>query len=150
MVKIKICFLCLSVVFGFSMFIGGCSGQKQFEPAADPDDKCFLELTSTDPVCPAVLAPGQKFKVFAVYEISSDEPMHIWARPFTNGKRTPGYSAHHLIPVGGANPRQGSVEMWFYFERPTIVDHVQISVKPAASEEITKTITAAINVQWKE
>ena len=129
------------ILFAGATFISGC-GQQTHDPY-------FLELAETNPPCPAVLALGQKLNVTVAYEIPSDSHVLIWARPFINNQRTPGYSAHHLIPVNGAEKEQGFVETWFFFDSPAEIDEVRIFMKPVDSDEIIQTVSCRLDAAWQ-
>ena len=148
--NIKTNLIYLPILLVVVAFLSGCTQQVKNPMAVNNvSDEYFLELVETNPLSPAVLALGQKLNIIVAYEIPSGHHVQIWARPFTNGRRTAGYSAHHLMPVNGAEQPQGMVEMWFFFEAAAVVDEVRIFIKPVNSDDIIKTVSYPLDARWQ-
>jgi hypothetical protein len=112
----------------------------------NPEDE--LMVASSEPVLPATLEFGQKLNFEIVYELKSIEKTAIWVRPFVNGHRAGGYSAHHLIIVekGAENP--SVVTGWFFFNKPTQIDEIRVLMKDANTGKIVKEISYPITAAW--
>ncbi len=105
-----------------------------------------LEIVSTMPQTPAVLSLGEKLFVKVRYHFTSVEQARIWARPYTEGKRTPGYRAH---PSPRYDAGSGVIEGWFYFEMPTKVDEVRVEMVPVDARQPIAVAAVMISAEWK-
>ncbi|MHC4111897.1 MAG: redoxin family protein, partial [Planctomycetota bacterium] len=108
--------------------------------------KDSLEVISTTPTTPAVLSLGERLVVKIRYHLASADSAHIWARPYIAGKRTPAYKAHPS-PLHDAG--SGVVEGWFYFDQPTEVDEIRVTMVPEDSREPIATASLAVGAEWK-
>jgi len=109
----------------------------------------FLEIASIKPAEPAVLRLGEKLNIEVAYDLESLDGASIWARPFVNGNRAPGYSAHHLVFVDKKTDNPGVVECWFYFDKPTKIDEIRVFMQDAKSDKIVREISYKISAEWK-
>lgn len=104
-----------------------------------------LEVISIEPAFPTALKTGEKLRVKISYCIDSTDSAQIWARPYTNGRSTPGYRAHgspcHKRGVG-------EVEGYFFFDEPTIVDEVRIRMVDCKTKKTLDTISHEIDARW--
>jgi hypothetical protein len=98
-------------------------------PAA-PRNGAGLQIKSIAPASPAKLATGEKLKIAIDYLNPEGLAVQIWARPYTKGVRTPGYGAHGS-PL--YRQRSGTVEGWFEFDRPSVVDEVRVEMVEATT-----------------
>jgi len=81
--------------------------------------------------------------------MESMDAASIWARPFVNGNRAPGYSAHHLIPVNKQKDNPGIADCWFYFDQPMKIDEIRVFMQDAKSDKIVREISYKISAEWK-
>jgi thiol-disulfide isomerase/thioredoxin len=107
-----------------------------FNGAAHAED-ASLEIKSITPAPPAELKAGERLTVTVQYKNPESRPVHIWARPYTNGKSTGGYRAH---PSPSYNAPTGRMEGWFYFDQPTVVDEVRVEMIANAGSADRKTL----------
>lgn len=111
----------------------------------DKGDK--LTVLDSEPKLPAVLKTGQRLTVRFSYTLASGETCSIWARPYTNGKRTSGYGAH-------GSPRHskgsGEAEGWFTFRSPTRIDQVGLKmVVDNARSEPAVELFVDVDARWE-
>lgn len=114
------------------------------EPAAPTEDS--LTIVSYDPPLPAKLKAGERLYVTVEYAVASAEKAQIWVRPYTQGKRTPGYRGH-------ASPfyKKGTGKLvgWVQFHGPAIVDEVIVNMRDNRNEEgLIISTTAPIQAEW--
>ncbi len=109
----------------------------------------FLEIVATQPPEPAVLTLGEKLNIEVAYDLESLDSVSIWARPFVNGNRASGYSAHHLVSADKEKGNPGIADCWFYFDKPTKIDEVRIFMQDAKTGQIVREISYKINAEWK-
>jgi hypothetical protein len=140
-------FVVYGLLYTSAILGGGCTKQNERNP--DNDIRYVLDFVESRPTSPAVLKKGQKLHVGAYYTIRLKEMAYIWARPYREGQRLSGYQAHPLIPVGGHNPAEGMIEMWFLFEEPTSIDEIRIMMKERDSDTIIKTISQPVDIKWQ-
>jgi len=105
-----------------------------------------LEIVSTMPQTPAVLSLSEKLFVKVRYHFTSVEQARIWARPYTEGKRTPGYRAHPSPPYDAGS---GVIEGWFFFETPTKVDEVRVEMVPVGAQQPIAVAAVMVSAEWK-
>lgn len=88
-----------------------------------------LTILGFEPKAPATLNRGQSLTVRFSYELASAEKCLIWARPASDGKRTPGYSASgsKIYPKGSG---EGSGH--FTFSNAAEINQVEIYMVDAA------------------
>ncbi|MFA6186922.1 MAG: hypothetical protein WC770_06915 [Phycisphaerae bacterium] len=140
----------------FCFIIGGCNKQIALNSPAILNTRQDIEstLASKDVLevssCkPAVLALGENLNVEVLYELNSMDSAMIWVRPFVNGKRTGGYSAHHLIPVNKQKENPGVAECWFSFDRPAEINEIRVFMQDTKTRQIVKEISHKINAKWE-
>jgi len=110
----------------------------------------LLEIIETKPALPAELNVGERFTIKFHYDLGPADQVHIWARPYTNGKSTGGSGAHPS-PVYRKDVRKtGEAEGWFRFKAPTVVDEVRIQMKDAESKKTIYTLSEKIDAKWIE
>ena len=112
-------------------------------PKAQQDS---LEIVSTMPQSPAVLSLSEKLFVKVRYHLTSVEKAFIWARPYTEGKRTAGYWAH---PSPCYDAGSGVIEGWFFFETPTKVDEVRVQMVPVGAQQPIAVAAVMVSAEWK-
>ena len=105
-----------------------------------------VEITETTPKTPSDLAIGTKLTVSIHYNNFGQNPVRIFARPFTGGKSTPGFRAHgsHEYATGS-----GDVDGWFFFDRPVVVDEVVVTMFDIKTREIIVTTKLPVKFTWK-
>jgi thiol-disulfide isomerase/thioredoxin len=113
--------------------------------ARGEEGKAALTIHSIKPASPAKIAAGERLNISIDYRNPEAVPVLIWARPFTNGKSTPGYRAH---PSPSYQKTSGTAEGWFYFDRPTVVDEVRVEMKASGSNEAIAKTSLPIKVEW--
>ena len=105
-----------------------------------------LTITKFGPDLPASIAVGEKLIVTVEYDIKSVKKAQIFVRPFTNGKKTPGYRAHGCCPI---EKGKGVIEGFFFFKEPRIVDQVRVKMVDANDQShICTSISKEISAQW--
>lgn len=109
-----------------------------------------LEIIETIPALPALLNFGEKLTIKFRYDLGVADQVHIWARPYTNGKRTKGYGAHPSPVYRTETQKTGEAEGWFHFKAPTVVDEVHIEMKEVKSGKIIYTLSEKIDAKWVE
>jgi len=82
----------------------------------------ILEVLATEPEEPHKLPLGSKLNVHIGYKLNATETAQIWARPYKNGQKAPGYKAHKLIPVKRKNDESNLITGWFSFDKPAEID----------------------------
>jgi len=109
-----------------------------------------LELSgiTTSHASPCCLCYEEEFTVGFDYTTDYPGDVMIFARPYTDGTRTPGYTAH-------ASPRyaagSGHDDGWFYFTAEsgvTTIDEVRLEMVDADSFEVLVQVTVPVDVQW--
>ena len=142
----------IMVVLGVSINIGSKvdSIEDEVEDNLGTDMTGSLEVISTEPPCPAELKLGQKLTVKFRYDLGTTEEVHIWARPYTNGRRTSGYKAHGSLTYKSSVNKAGIAEGYFYFDTPTKVDEVQINMRDVYSKSNIATVSQKISATWVE
>jgi len=108
----------------------------------------ILEVLGTDPDNPAEMVSGQKLNVHIFYQLNITETAQIWARPYKNGQKAPGYKAHHLIPVDSKKENSGFVTGWFFFDKPAEIDEVRVFMRNSATEKIIKRCSYRVYAKW--
>jgi len=104
-----------------------------------------VQLITGSPVC---LCFGQWFEVEFDYATDYPGNVLIFARPFTGGVRTPGYTAHASPWYA---PGSGSSSGFFYFEAeggPTIVDQVRIQMLNESQDTVLVELFVDVDAQW--
>jgi len=88
-----------------------------------------VSLVTLAPESPNTLAPGQRVNIAFKYTTNEAGGMRIFARPFTAGALTPGYSANPspVYPVGSGMARG----FFTILTAPATVDHVRIRMEDA-------------------
>ncbi len=117
-------------------------------PTPENEQENRLEILSTVPASPAVLNAGDKFYVNFRYTLGSSENVQIWARPQTNGRRTPGYAAHGS---GGYNKKEkvtGIDQGYFFFDKPTKVDEILVYMKDIKSGKTVCSVKKKVDLKW--
>ena len=109
-----------------------------------------LEVMSTEPDNPAEMASGQQLNVHIFYQLNITETAQIWARPYKNGQKAPGYKAHHLIPVDSKKENSGFVTGWFSFDKPAEIDEVRVFMRNSATGKIIKRCSYRVSAKWTE
>jgi len=97
------------------------------EPGHEPENA--LEIIRFEPGLPATLHPGDRLHVVIHYRMHSVDSVRIFARPYTNGKPTPGYGAHGSPEHGRG---EGEIVGWFKFDKPTKVHEVRVQMVDGA------------------
>jgi thiol-disulfide isomerase/thioredoxin len=115
-------------------------------PSTDRSSSEVLEVVSTKPASPALLKPGERLEITIRYALDSAEGALIFARPYTQGKSTPGYRAH---PSPVYERGKGELVGWFFFDRAVEVDEVRVEMKDATSRATLKTLSHPLQAQWK-
>ena len=106
-----------------------------------------LFVVSSTPELPAKLKVGERLVFDVFYDLPKEfEHAGIRARPYTNGKRTPGYKAHKAIRVSKNEP-SGIVKCWFSFEKPTTVNEVRFHMVDL-SGNIIHTGAMPVDAEW--
>ena len=103
-----------------------------------------LTIKSITPASPAALKAGERLQIAIEYHYDQEKSVHIWARPFTNGRSTSGYRAHPSPPYPKGT---GTAEGWFYFDSPTQVDEVRVTMSDGGREPIA-TASLPIKAVW--
>jgi len=108
-------------------------------------DQAHLSIESTSPALPASLRHKQQLNINISYRLPSENPVQIWARPYTNGRKTSGFIAHPspLYPKGS-----GRLRGYFYFEQDALVDEIRVEMKETVSGKILKTISIPVLAVW--
>ena len=134
----------LLLVLFVSVFVCGCMPLPPLYPE-NPAAGDVLEVISFDPPVPAKLGLGARLNVEIRYEMQSVDGVRIFARPYTNGKKTAGYGAHpsEVYPRGG-----GVIVGWFTFQKPAHVDEVRVEMVNAANNEVIYRISREIDATW--
>lgn len=105
-----------------------------------------LEITVTKPKTPSTLAKDEKVTVTIHYNNSGPNPVNIFARPNTNGKRAEGYTAHASSEYAKGS---GDAEGWFTFEKPASVDEVVVTMVDTNTNETIVTTKLPVKMTWK-
>ena len=116
------------------------------EPGAGLEKGNWLKIVSFKPGLPATLHPGDRLHVVIRYGMHSVDGVHIFARPYTHGVKTPGYRAHPSPTYG---PGEGEAVGWFTFDKPTKVHEVRVRMVDAADpDHVLVEIGHPIKAQW--
>ena len=107
-----------------------------------------LQVILVEPESPASLPLGDKLNVTIYYKIVSTDNAVIWARPYYKGSRARGYKAHHSIRVQKNISADGLGEGWFFFDKPTLVDEVRVTMRDTKAKKNIVVISHAIEAQW--
>ena len=102
-----------------------------------------LEIIDFEPELPATLTMGNKLFIKIAYQLKSTTNCRIWARPYTDGKRTPNYFAH---PSPLYKNGSGQLYAFFGFKQPGHVDQVQIKMSCEGSSILV--LIANIDANW--
>ncbi len=134
----------LLLVLFVSVFVCGCMPLPPMYPEG-PAPGDALEIISFDPPMPARLGFGARLNVEIRYEMHSVDGVRIFARPYTGGKKTPGYGAHgsELYPRG-----DGVIVGWFTFKKAAHVDEVRVEMVNAANNQVIHRIAHEIDATW--
>jgi thiol-disulfide isomerase/thioredoxin len=108
--------------------------------SAAEDGKATLEIRSISPASPAQLQAGERLTIAVEYRNPEARSVQIWARPYTNGKTTPGYRAHGSYAY---TETTGRIEGWFFFDQPTVIDEVRVQMVEAAGSAERKILASA-------
>jgi hypothetical protein len=131
-----------------ALFIATIHVFAQDPPGARLEDKPeLLSITAMMPESPATLSTGEKFIAKIRYTNPTTNSVRIFARPYTNGKTTPGYGAH---PSGAYPKGTGNVEGWFVFSSATSVDEIQVKMTDAKTGEVIATTKLPVQLTWKQ
>jgi hypothetical protein len=106
-----------------------------------------LTFVSFDPPLPHVFKTGERLNVNFAYTLESAESCLLFARPYTGGKRTPGYGAH----PSPRHPRgNGQAEGWFTLRNPQHIDQVRIEMVIGDGENRrTLELFVDADAEWK-
>ena len=127
-----------------ALFVCGCFPYPPAPPPG-PGPGDWLEITAFEPGVPAVLNFGDRLHVVIRYRMQSVDGVRIFARPYTNGKKTPGYRAHPSATYGRG---EGEVVGWFTFSKVATVDEVRVEMVNAANNEVIAQISHEIEARW--
>lgn len=118
--------------------------QKLRTPVKASNGNDSLAIVSYDPPLPAKFKVGDRLAVFIDYTIGSVDRAQIFARPYTKGKKTPGYTAH-----GSNYYKKGSREFvgWFEFRRPATVDEVRVRMVANRTDEVIS-VSEKVQADW--
>ena len=118
--------------------------QKLRTPVKVTNGNDSLAIVSYDPPLPAKFKVGDRLSVFIDYTIGSVDRAQIFARPYTKGKKTPGYTAH-----GSNYYKKGSREFvgWFEFRRPATVDEVRVRMVANRTDEVIS-VSEKVQADW--
>ena len=108
----------------------------------------LLEIIETKPALPSKLNIGEKLTIKFHYDLGPADQVQIWARPYTNGRRTGGYGAHGSPVYNKRTQKTGEAEGWFLFDVPTVVDEVRIEMKDVKSDKTIYTLSKRIDAKW--
>jgi serine/threonine protein kinase/thiol-disulfide isomerase/thioredoxin len=104
-----------------------------------------LMVDSVIPDSPARLKFGERLTVKVSYNNTSSDSVQIWARPYTQGKMTSGYSAHG----SSGYPRgKGQIEGWFTFQKATAVDEVRVQMVDVKSKQVVANASFFLQASW--
>jgi hypothetical protein len=122
-----------------SLFIAGCAHTQRSQGD-------WLTVSSVEPAPPAVLGLNERLVFTLRYSITNTHSMRIFARPYTGGFTTPGYSAHPspLFPPGS-----GKAEGWFSFRKPATVDEVRLTMVDEETQQVVARASKSIVAEWR-
>ncbi|MFC1738670.1 TlpA family protein disulfide reductase [Planctomycetota bacterium] len=109
-----------------------------------------LLVSYTEPVSPAKLDPGEKLHIKIQYQLGSAESVQIFARPYTNGEKTPGYAAHPSSIYRKSEKAFGEAEGWFRFGKPSYVNQIKVKMVETKTGEAVCITSLPVNFQWGE
>jgi len=143
------CALFLTVAL--CLLTGGCNSatNKKVIQKQNPNQD-VLEVLGTEPQNPVQLSLGERLQVHIGYQLNTIDKAYIWARPYKNGQKAPGYGAHHLIPVAHNDENSGFVTGWFLFRKPTEVDEVRVFMRDQVTDKIIETRSFPLCAKWTE
>lgn len=137
------------VLLAAAVVMSGCFGSRSDQPSGpvmEPDPvKDALKIVGFKPGVPAKLKTGTQLNIAVDYRIQSCERVRIFARPYTNGVKTPGYGAH---PSPLYARGSGRATCWFTFNNPAVVDEVRVEMVDEATGDVVARTRASIKAQW--
>lgn len=122
----------------------GALAQQPASPV--PANTNSLEITATNPKTHSSLATGEKLKIKIHYNNPGQNPVRIFARPYTAGKLTAGYRAHASLEYSTGS---GDVEGWFYFDGSVSVDEVVVFMVDSKTSNLVATTKLPVQFTWK-
>lgn len=139
------------------LFISGCNSNKitaskeysfldTREIIKDNGFDDLLEIVSSSIKNPEQLESGENLEFEVAYQLTSTDMAAIWLRPYRNGKRIGGYTAHNLEYVQKGDA--GIVKGWFSFKRPTQINEVRVFMRDADTNKMIREISYKFNAQW--
>ena len=105
-----------------------------------------LEIISIKPDLPGTLKTGQFVNVQVRYEIKSVENARIWVRPYPNGKKSKGFTAH-ASPL--YDKGEGEIVGDFTVGRSAITDEIRVVMLNEGAGYIS-TISKPIEIKWED
>jgi len=104
-----------------------------------------LMVDSVIPDSSARLKFGERLTVKVSYNNTFSDSVQIWARPYTQGKMTSGYTAHG----SSGYPRgKGQIEGWFTFQQATTVDEVRVQMVNMKSKQVVANASFFLQAAW--
>lgn len=89
---------------------------------------------------------GRHLDIDFDYGTTETGNVRIYARPFTDGSLTPGYSASGSAEL----PPTGSYSQYFYFEQDTDVTDIRFTIYPVGSTVPLDEFFVPFDVHWRE
>jgi thiol-disulfide isomerase/thioredoxin len=106
-----------------------------------------LAFVAFDPPLPHVFQPGERLTVEFTYTLKSADSCRIFVRPFTNGRRTPGYAAHGSpAHLRGKGKGMG----WFELVQSGRIDEVRLQMVTGGADPKSagKELFIEADAQW--
>jgi hypothetical protein len=104
-----------------------------------------LEVVSVSPPSPAVLNSDEQVVIRVKYALESADAVRIFARPYTGGKKTPGYRAH---PSPKYEKGSGEMEGWFRFISDANVDEIRVEMR-SLEKKLLAEASMPVKLGWK-
>jgi hypothetical protein len=104
-----------------------------------------LKILSLAPASPARFKAEERVVVKVEYELESADAVRIFARPYTGGKKTPGYRAH---PSPKYEKGSGEMEGWFGFISDANVDEIRVEMRSLENKLLAEA-SMPVKLVWK-
>jgi hypothetical protein len=135
----------LLLVLSVAIIACGCGPSQPPSPGGPQPLPDGLKIGGFKPAVPAELATGERLNVTVEYRVASCAKARIFARPYTGGKKTPGFGAHSSpIYTRGT----GQAVCWFTLNQPGVVDEVRVEMVDEATGKVVESIQQRIKAKW--
>lgn len=121
------------------LLVAACSFAQTATPKA-PETPKLIKISSMSPKSPATLKLGERFTIKLHYKNPGKNVVLVYARPQVLGTSS---------PIPQAKSKAGFVEYWFYFDKPTVVDELELKMVDQTENKVLATEKVPVKLTWK-